>query len=139
MCKVYICAINNTKERLAGEKMLTSKEMAKIAVKALDDKKAQNIKVLATKDLTVLADYFIICTATSSTHIKTLSDEVEKQLEEHGETSLHREGYRDGGWVLVDFGCLVVHLFTKEVREFYSLERLWSDAPELDISSLITE
>ena len=119
--------------------MLTSKEMAKIAVKALDDKKAQNIKVLATKDLTVLADYFIICTATSSTHIKTLSDEVEKQLEEHGETSLHREGYRDGGWVLVDFGCIVVHLFTKEVREFYSLERLWSDAPELDISSLITE
>ncbi len=122
-----------------GDEMLTSKEMAEIAVKALDDKKAQDIKVLATKDLTVLADYFIICTATSSTHIKTLSDEVEKQLEEHGETSLRREGYRDGGWVLVDFGCLVIHLFTKEVREFYSLERLWSDAPELDISSLITE
>ena len=122
-----------------GDEMLTSKEMAEIAVKALDDKKAQDIKVLATKDLTVLADYFIICTATSSTHIKTLSDEVEKQLEEHGETSLRREGYRDGGWVLVDFGCLVIHLFTKEVREFYSLERLWSDAPELDISPLITE
>lgn len=122
-----------------GDEMITSKEMAEIAVKALDGKKAQNIKVLATKDLTVLADYFIICTATSSTHIKTLSDEVEKQLEEHGEVSLRREGYRDGGWVLIDFGCLVVHLFTKEVREFYSLERLWSDAPELDVSSLISE
>ena len=119
--------------------MITSKEMAALAVKALDDKKGRNIKVLITKDLTVLADYFIICTATSSTHIKTLSDEVEKILEENGEVSLRREGYRDGGWVLVDFGCVVVHLFTKEVRDFYALERLWGDAPEMDISSLITE
>lgn len=119
--------------------MITSKEMAEIAVKALDDKKGRNIKVLKTKDLTVLADYFIICTATSSTHIKTLSDEVERLLEENGEVSLRREGYRDGGWVIVDFGCVVVHLFTKEVREFYALERLWGDAQEMDIGAIIIE
>ncbi len=119
--------------------MLTPKEIAEAVVKALDSKKAKDIKVLETKDLTVLADYFVICTAGSTTQIKTLSDEVEKQLTELGEPALRREGYRAGGWVLVDFGCVIVHLFLQEIREFYSLERLWGDAAELDISGLLTE
>ena len=119
--------------------MLTPREVAEAAVKALDAKKAKDIKVLETKDLTVLADYFVICTAGSTTQIKALSDEVEKELTELGEPPVRREGYRSGGWVLVDFGGVVVHLFLKEIREFYSLERLWSDATELDISGLITE
>ena len=105
----------------------------------LDSKKGRNIIALDLKGATIIADYFVICTANSTTHIKTLSDEIQKVMEEQGENALHVEGYRSGGWVLVDFGCVVVHLFLKEIREFYSLERLWGDAPELDISSLITE
>ena len=119
--------------------MITPKEMAELAVKALDSKKAKDIKLLKTTDITVLADYFIICTAGSATQIKTLSDEVDRVLTEQGEPSIRVEGYRNGGWVLVDFGCLIVHIFLQEIREFYDLERLWSDAEDVDISGLITD
>lgn len=119
--------------------MLTALEMVQEAVRALNSKKGSDIKVLTTGGITVVSDYFVICTASSTTQIKTLSDEVQKVLSEKGEEPLHVEGYRAGGWVLVDYGCLVVHLFLKETREFYNLERLWSDAPELDISGMITE
>jgi ribosome-associated protein len=119
--------------------MMSSLEIAQEIVKALDSKKASDIKALVTGNLTVIADYFVICTANSTTHIKTLSDEVQKALGELGEPALRTEGYRAGGWVLVDFGCVVVHVFLKETREFYSLERLWGDAPKLDISKILTE
>lgn len=119
--------------------MLTSLEIAELAVRALDSKKAKEIRVLETKDVTVLADYFIIATAGSTTQIKTLADEVDKVLTEKGERPLRTEGYRGGGWVLVDFGVIVVHLFLKDIREFYGLERLWRDAGEVDISAWITE
>ena len=108
--------------------MLTPYEVAKLAVKALDSKKAHDIVLLKTKDITILADYFVICTATSKTHIKTLSDEVERFLEENGEKPLRVEGHRSGGWVLIDYACVVVHMFLHDAREFYELERLWSDA-----------
>ena len=111
--------------------MLTPAEVAEKIVKTLDDKSARDIKALKTEAITVLADYFIICTATSTTHIKTLADEVERALSEAGEPPIRREGYRGGGWVLVDFGCAVVHLFLAEAREFYALEHLWNDAPEV--------
>lgn len=117
--------------------MLTPLEAAEKAVRALDAKKAKDIRVLETRELTVLADYFIICTAGSTTQIKTLADEVEKSLKENGEPALHTEGYRGGGWVLVDFGAVVVHIFLKDIREFYSLERLWRDAREVDIGNWI--
>jgi ribosome-associated protein len=113
--------------------------MAGIAVRALDSKKGENITALRTRDVTVLADYFIICTANSTTQIKSLSDEVEKALSDRGEPPIRVEGYRSGGWVLVDFGCLVVHLFLRDLREFYSLERLWSDACEEDITQWLEE
>ena len=119
--------------------MLTSLEIAELAVRALDAKKAKDIKLLETRDLTVLADYFIVCTAGSTTQIKTLADEVDKVLRDKGEPALRTEGYRGGGWVLVDFGVVVVHLFLKDIREFYSLERLWRDAREVDISKWVTE
>ncbi len=117
--------------------MLTSLEVAELAVKTLDSKKAKDIKVLKTMDITVLADYFVICTAGSTTQIKTLSDELDKVLKEKGEPPLRTEGYRNGGWVLIDFGSVVVHIFLKDIREFYSLERLWRDAPEIDINKWI--
>ena len=105
----------------------------KKTVQFADNKKARDITVLSLDGLTTIADYFVICTATSTTHIKTLSDEVQKQLEEKGETILHVEGYRSGGWVLIDLGCVIVHIFLDEQREFYSLERLWGDAKEIAV------
>ncbi|MGM9521629.1 MAG: ribosome silencing factor [Oscillospiraceae bacterium] len=119
--------------------MLTPLEIAQEAVKVLDAKKAENVRMLETSSITVLADYFIICTASSTTHIKTLADEVDKALSEKGEPPIRTEGYRSGGWVLVDFGCVVVHIFTDETRKFYNLEHLWSDAPQVDVSALLTE
>ncbi|MGN1002234.1 MAG: ribosome silencing factor [Oscillospiraceae bacterium] len=116
---------------------MTPKEIAETVVKTLDGKKAHDIRLLRTTDVTVLADYFVICTATSTTQIRTLADEVEAVLEEKGETKLHREGHREGGWVLLDFGCVVVHLFMDEARKFYNLERLWADAEEVDLSALL--
>jgi ribosome-associated protein len=117
--------------------MLTPLKMAEMAVKALDGKKAREISLLKTRELTVLADYFIICTASSTTQIKTLSDEVQKTLSAQGEPPLRTEGYRDGGWVLLDFGCLIVHIFLDDIRKFYNLERLWGDAPKMDITALL--
>ena len=117
--------------------MLNAKEIMELAVKALDARKAQKISVLKTENVTVLADYFVICTATSTTHVKSLTDEVEKLLSEAGEPPLRREGYRAGSWVLVDFGCVVVHIFLEETREFYGLERLWGDAAPVDVSALL--
>ena len=119
--------------------MLTPQEIAEIAVVALDGKKAQDIKLLRTRDVTILADYFVICTANSTTQLKTLTDEVEKVLKEKGEAALRREGHRNGGWILLDFACVVVHLFLREAREFYTLERLWGDAEDVDIAGLLAQ
>ena len=118
--------------------MLSTKEVMENIVKALDSRKAKDITVLHTGDITVLADYFVICTASSTTQIKSLSDEAGKRLSELGEAPRSVEGYRDGGWVLMDFGCVVVHLFLAEARGFYDLERLWSDAEKIDVSYLLT-
>lgn len=120
-------------------KVLTSREVMEHIVRALDSKKARDITVLYTEQVSVLTEYFIICTAGSTAQIKTLSDETAKALAEAGEPLPRTEGYRAGGWVLLDFGCAVVHIFLKEAREFYDLERLWSDAPRMDISALLTE
>ena len=117
--------------------MLTATQIASIAAKALDDKKAKDVKILRTTEQTVLADYFVICNGTSSTHIKALVDEVDKQLSEAGEPPVRREGLRSDNWVLMDFGCVIVHVFTDEARKFYDLERLWSDAEVIESSSLM--
>ena len=117
--------------------MLTPKEVAQIGAKALDDKKGVDICLLKIADVTTLADYFLICTGTSNTHVKSLCDSVEEALDGAGEPALRREGHRGGTWVLLDYGCLVVHVFTEETREFYDLERLWSDAEKIDLSAII--
>ena len=117
--------------------MLTSKEMIALAVRALDAKKGKDIKVLYTADQTTLADYFVICTATSTTQVKALADECEKVMKEHGELPHHIEGHRGGTWILMDFSSVVVHLFMEEARQFYDLERLWKDAVEVDLSGVL--
>lgn len=113
---------------------MTPKELAILAAKALDEKKGREIAVLEISDLTTLADYFVIATGTSNTQINALSGAVEKAMKEQGgEPLLHREGHRGGSWVLLDYGSVAVHIFSEEAREFYSLERLWSDGKPVDL------
>lgn len=120
--------------------MNTPKEVALLLAKALDSKKGLDIKVLETGHLTTLADYFVLCSATSTTQIKALADACEKAMkEEAGEAPHHVEGHRGGTWVLLDFSAVVVHIFNEEAREFYDLERLWSDATPVDLTGIVTE
>ncbi|MCI2058219.1 MAG: ribosome silencing factor [Oscillibacter sp.] len=117
---------------------MTPKEIALTAAKALDGKKGQGIAAIEITDLTTIADYFVICTGTSNTQINALCGAVEESLDQQGEHVLRREGYRNGTWVLLDYGCVVVHVFSKEAREFYSLERLWNDGKPVDLSGVLT-
>ena len=116
---------------------MTSYEMAVGLAKALDSKKGLNIKVLKTQELTTLADYFVLCTATSSTQVKAMSDACEEAMEKNGEQVHHIEGHRGGTWLLMDFSSVVVHVFTDEARKFYDLERLWGDAQEIDLAQAL--
>ena len=118
---------------------MTSYESAMLLANALDGKKGEEIKVLKTEGLTTLADYFVICTATSTTQIKAMSDACEEAMEKNGEQVHHIEGHRGGTWILLDFSSVVVHIFNEEAREFYDLERLWSDAAPVDLSGVLTE
>ena len=117
--------------------MLTSYELARLAVRALDSKMARDIRALDIHEISTLTDYFIICSASSTTHVKTLADEVDRVLSENGEPPIRIEGNRECGWVLVDCSCVVVHIFLDETRKFYSLERLWGDAPEADVEEML--
>ena len=116
---------------------MTSFESAIVLAKALDSKKGNEIKVLKTQNLTTLADYFVICTATSNTPVKAMSDACEEAMEKQGEHVHHIEGHRDGTWLLLDFSDVVVHVFTDETRKFYDLEHLWGDAEEVDLSDVL--
>ena len=116
--------------------MLTPAEIAAVAAKALEEKKAKDVKVLKTAEQTVLADYCVICNGSSTPHIKALVDEVDKELSEAGEPPIRREGLRSDIWVLMDFGSVIVHVFTDEARKFYNLERLWSDSQVVDPATL---
>ena len=118
--------------------MLNAKEIIAVAVKALSDKKGRDLKVLDTAGQTTLAEYFIICSGTSNTQVRALADAVEEALSKAGEEPHHIEGHRGGLWTLLDYSAVVVHVFTEEGREFYDLERLWSDAAPVDISEYLT-
>ena len=116
---------------------MTSYESAILLAKALDGKKGEEIKVLKTEGLTTLADYFVICTATSTTQIKAMSDACEEAMEKQGERGHHIEGHRGGTWLLMDFSSVVVHIFMDEARKFYDLERLWGDAEEVPLDDVL--
>ena len=119
--------------------MLTAKEVAYQVTQALDAKKGMDIALLKIDRVSTLADYFLICTGTSSTHVKTLCDYAEYTMEQLGETMLGREGHRGNSWELLDYGSVVVHVFTEEAREFYDLQRLWADAEVVDLKEIIPE
>ena len=112
---------------------MESLQLATSIAKVLDTKKAANVKVLKVRDLTVLTDYFVIANGTSTTHVKSLAEEVEFQLEQQGVKTLRTEGYDAKNWILLDYGTVIVHVFYPQAREFYDLEHLWADAEECDI------
>ena len=116
---------------------MTSLELTYEVAKVLDEKKGIDIKLLRIEKISSLADYFVICTGTVNTHVKTLCDYAEYTMEQLGEPMLGREGHRGNSWELLDFGSVVVHVFTDEARKFYDLERLWADAEFVDLKDII--
>jgi ribosome-associated protein len=118
---------------------MTQIEMVEKIVKTLDRKKAQDIKVLKVTNLTILADYFIIANGSSNTQTKSLADEVDFQLSQAGVEPTRTEGYSSANWIILDYSDIIVHVFNQESRDYYQLERLWSDGEEVDISSYTTE
>ena len=119
-------------------KELSPREIAEIAVKALDSKRAKDIKLLYVEEQTVLADYYVLATGNSNTQINALSGEVEHKLAEAGVTVGHIEGFGNGTWVLMDYGCVAVNIFSREARDFYNLDKLWSDSENIDITPIVT-
>ena len=118
---------------------MNSAEIMEIAVKAMDSKKASDIKVLDISGVTTMADYFVICQGNSGIQMKAIAEEVEDKLSEKGVQPMGREGMATAYWILMDYSDVIVHIFSSESRGFYSIENLWSDAPEVDISSIVTE
>ena len=99
-------------------------------------KQGKNVKLFCVKDTTVIADYYLIASGRSSTHVKALADEISEKLELHGVSTDRVEGRDGGAWVLVDFGCVIAHIFDRESREYYNLERLLRPEDELSIEDL---
>ncbi len=114
-------------------------EKAKKAAVLLDSKKAEQVSLLSVGELTILADYFVICTGNSSTQVKAMADFVEEEFEKIEITPISREGKQGGSWILLDYGDVIIHIFDRATREFYSLDKLWDDAEEIDISEFIKE
>lgn len=115
---------------------MESLEMLKIAANAVNEKKAREISAVKIDKLTVLTEYFLICTATSSTHVRALCDEVEEKLKEAGVSPERIEG-RATGWIVLDYGSLIVHIFSRTEREFYGLDKMWSDGEQLDLNKIL--
>lgn len=119
---------NNTNEpKIIAEKI----------IKILNDKKANNIKLLHVEKQTIIADYFILCSGTSNTQIKALAGEVEEQMKLMDIEPKNIEGYNEASWVLLDYSSVIVHIFNRETRNFYNLEKLWLDSVEVDISQIL--
>jgi ribosome-associated protein len=132
--------MENMLEISAGElENANSLEIAKATVKILDSKKAGQIKVLKIDNKTIIADYFVIASGSSSTQIKTLADEVEYQLKLGGVPLIRLEGTDSNEWKVVDCHDVIIHIFSNEARDFYKLEKLWADAEEIDISEMLSE
>lgn len=108
---------------------LTAKQKSEIIANAASDKKALDITIMNMRDLTVTTDYFIVCSATTATQVRAIADNIEDEMAKAGQEFLHKEGYRNAEWILLDFGDCVAHIFTEEARHFYGIEDLWGEAP----------
>lgn len=128
---------SNTPEMLPSLENAEPIELARELVRVLDLKKARDIRLLRVADQTVIADYFIICGGTSNTNIKALAGEAEYKLSLRGVAPLRIDGYSEGQWIVLDFGSVMVHIMSRDNRDFFKLEKLWSDAEAVDISDLL--
>lgn len=113
-----------------------SSELAKLAIAALEDKKAEDIRIIDIGEVSVLADYFIIASGNNRTQVQAMADEVEQRLGRAGAAPRQVEGYQSANWVLLDFGDVIIHLFDTQNRLFYDLERIWKDGTQIDPESL---
>jgi len=118
---------------------LTTEQKIEVIVKALDSKRAEDIQAIKIGDLTIIADYFIIADGTSNIHTKALAEEVEFKMTQLGIEPSRTEGYQGQTWIVLDYGDVVVHVFYKETRDHYNLERLWSDGTSVDISKYLVK
>ena len=116
---------------------MNSYDQAVMAAKAISSKKGLDIQVIEISDISVLADYMVIATGTSSTHVKALADEVEYRLDEAGISVSHIEGYRSNSCILIDYVDVIVNVFSDEAREFYDLDRLWQDGKPVDLTGIV--
>ena len=112
-------------------------ELLKLAANVLNDKKARGLNAIKIKDISDIADYFLICTATSSTHVRALADEVEEKLKANGVVPDHIEG-KASDWILLDYGTVVIHVFGRQSRDFYALDRMWADGEQIDLTQILT-
>ncbi len=117
---------------------MTSLEFTYAVCKLLNDKKAVDVKAIHVEGRSSLADYFVIASGGSTSLVSALEDEIYDKMAQQGKKPLHIEGANTNYWVLMDYGDVLVHLFLKEAREFYGLERLWADAPQVDLSHILT-
>ena len=118
---------------------MTSRQLAERCARLLYEKKAEDIQVLDLKKLGTVADYFVLVSGVSSTHVRALADHVEQRLKESGQRPWHVEGYEAERWVLLDYVGVVVHIFQPRTREYYMLERLWGDAEKLHVDYQLSE
>ena len=115
---------------------MTSKELAKLACDALDDKKALEIKVINIENVSTLADYFIIASGTNHNQVQAMADNVDETLGRAGYEPKQIEGYQNANWILMDYGDVVIHIFDEENRLFYDLERIWRDGTVVEVEDL---
>jgi ribosome-associated protein len=113
---------------------LTAEEKAVLTSRVAADKKAMQVLVLDMRDASSMTDYFLICSGGSERQVQAIADAIDEQLSQSGIASLGVEGYREGHWILMDYGDLIVHIFSGETREFYGLEQLWANAPKLEVN-----
>lgn len=116
---------------------VTQKQKLETIIRALDSKRAEDIQLIGIKDLTIIADYFVIANGSSNTQTKALADSVEYELKQLGVEPVREEGYAGANWIILDYNDIVVHVFYKETREFYNLEKLWQDGEFVDISDIV--
>ncbi|MBQ2780705.1 MAG: ribosome silencing factor [Clostridia bacterium] len=116
---------------------MESKELMERIVKVLDSHKAANICAIQIKEVSSLADYFVVAGGNSSTQVKALTDYVDVALSEEGVTPLRTEGYGSANWILMDYGAVILHVFQPQARQYYDLERLWKDGTPVDLSGII--
>ena len=112
---------------------LNPQAMVNVAVRAAEDKKAIDTRVLDIREISIIADYFVICSGRSAPQVQAIAENIREQLEKESVSVSHQEGFQEGTWVLLDYGDVIVHVFQEAERQFYKLERLWGDAPVVDV------